>query len=404
MSEDSYTEVTHTSYGGRIKDSLKGIIFGLILFIGAFPLLFWNEGRAVKRYKTLKEGESVVISISPESVESEYNGRLVHMSGHADTRDILKDSVMKVSVNAIKLKRTVQMYQWEEKTETRTEKKVGGGEKKTTTYSYSRVWSSSLISSSNFKKQSGHQNPGSMPFKNLESTARNVKLGAFKLSGSLVNKINEYEHYTVEGDKIPSPLGRNGQKYSGGYYMGTDPNDPQIGDVRINFKVVKPLDISIVSKQSNKSFAPYHTQAGGDIELLQPGTHSAQAMFKRAHSINTMITWGVRVGGMFLMFIGLVMIFKPLSVFADVIPLFGNIIGAGAGILSFILALVFSILTIGVAWVVYRPVLGITLIVIASVLLIFGLMRRAKRGKEKAAAGLRPQATAAVPPPPPPGS
>lgn len=69
MSENSFAEVTHTSYGGRIKASFTGIIFGWILFIGAFPLLFWNEGRAVKRDQTLKEGEGAVVFISLDRVE-----------------------------------------------------------------------------------------------------------------------------------------------------------------------------------------------------------------------------------------------------------------------------------------------------------------------------------------------
>ena len=49
MSEESFTDVSHTSWGGRIKTSFKGLLFGLILFLGAFPLLFWNEGRAINR-------------------------------------------------------------------------------------------------------------------------------------------------------------------------------------------------------------------------------------------------------------------------------------------------------------------------------------------------------------------
>ena len=81
MSEDSFTEVTHTSYGGRIKASFKGIIFGLIFFIGAFPLLFWNEGRAVKRYQTLKEGEGAVVSVSPDRVEPSNQGMTRNRGG-----------------------------------------------------------------------------------------------------------------------------------------------------------------------------------------------------------------------------------------------------------------------------------------------------------------------------------
>ena len=60
MSNDSFTEVTHQSWGSRLGGAFKGIVFGIILFIVSFPLLFWNEGRAVKRHKTLEEGGGAV--------------------------------------------------------------------------------------------------------------------------------------------------------------------------------------------------------------------------------------------------------------------------------------------------------------------------------------------------------
>ena len=40
------TEVSVESWGSRLGGAFKGILVGIILFILAFPLLFWNEGRA----------------------------------------------------------------------------------------------------------------------------------------------------------------------------------------------------------------------------------------------------------------------------------------------------------------------------------------------------------------------
>jgi hypothetical protein len=56
-------EVTTESWFGRIGGAFKGIVVGLVLFFAAFPHLFWNEGRTVKRYKTLHEGAGSVISL-----------------------------------------------------------------------------------------------------------------------------------------------------------------------------------------------------------------------------------------------------------------------------------------------------------------------------------------------------
>ena len=60
---NSVTRVTQQGWGGRIGGSIKGAIVGVVLSIVAVPLLFWNEGRAVKRAQTLNEGAGKVVSV-----------------------------------------------------------------------------------------------------------------------------------------------------------------------------------------------------------------------------------------------------------------------------------------------------------------------------------------------------
>lgn len=382
MSEDSFTEVSHTSWGGRIKTSFKGLLFGLILFLGAFPLLFWNEGRAIKRYQTLKEGEGAVISVAPDRVDPAYQGRLVHLSGNAETGQTLTDGTFAVSLIALRLKRTVEMYQWKENKSTRTEKNAGGGEKKVTTYSYSRVWSSSLIRSSGFKRRNGHENPGSMPFPSQTRNATTVTVGAFRLSPALIQEIDNWKPVAMDAaSPVPAALGSQGMIHGDGYYRGEDPGNPAIGDVRISFKAVYPGPVSLIAAQQGGSFAPYATKNGGTINLLQTGTHSAVDMFKTAHFHNRLLTWGLRAGGVLMMFIGLTLLLKPLSVFADVIPLIGNIVEAGSGLIAFVLALFFSFMVMGVAWIFYRPVLGVSLMGTGTALVVWLIWRRKKAGK-----------------------
>ena len=73
------------------------------------------------------------------------------------------------------------------------------------------------------------------------------------------------------------------------------------------------------------------------------------------------------------MLTGLKMVFGPLGVLADVLPFLGSLVRMGTGLLSFLIALPCSLVTIAIAWIVYRPVLGIILLVIAvgSIVLLF---------------------------------
>ena len=122
----SVTVTEKVSYGSRIGASFKGVIPGIVMFVAAFPLLFWNEGRAVKTARALDEGQGAVIEVgSNATVDSENEGRLVHMSGLADTGDVLEDPEFGVSENCIRLDRSVEIYQWVE--HAKTEEKKGCG-------------------------------------------------------------------------------------------------------------------------------------------------------------------------------------------------------------------------------------------------------------------------------------
>lgn len=389
MSQDRYTEVTHQSWFSRIGGALKGILFGLLLFVLAFPLLFWNEGRAVKRAKSLTEGSKVVLSVPADSVDPANEGQLIHVSGTATTDAVLTDPVFEVSENALKLKRTVEMYQWKESKETETRTKVGGGEETVTTYSYSKTWSQSHINSENFTKPAGHQNPGSMPYDSTVLTAEEITLGAFTLSPSLAGKISQYEPLPVEADQpLPQPVRDSGQVHNGGYYLGKDPADPQVGDVRIQFQVTRPTPVSVIARQVGSTFEPYRAKAGGEVELLQTGIHSADSMFEQAQQANRVVTWLVRLGGFLLMMFGLNLMTRVFSVLADVIPFFGRIVGAGTRLIAFLLAAVFSLITIAVAWVFYRPLLGILLLTAAGGLIAAVVIKLRSSKVEKASAPL----------------
>ncbi len=384
MVEESYTEVTHQSWFSRLGGAFKGIIAGLILFVIAFPLLFWNEGRAVKRYKTLKEGGGAVISVPVDKVDGANGGKLIHVTGKADTQERLTDPVFNISSKAIKLKRTVEMYQWNESASSETKKKLGGSTETVTTYTYNKIWSTSVLSSSSFKQQQGHQNPGTMPFQSTEQVAAKVQLGAFQLSSSLIHSMDNYSALPLmDKSALPSSLRDKVLVHDAKIYMGKNPVSPSVGDVRIAFEIIKPVQISVIAQQVGNTFEPYRSKVGGTIELLQTGSHSADAMIQSAQDANKVMTWILRAVGLFLMAIGLKIVLKPLSVLADVLPILGNILESGTGFIAFLLAGVLSLVTIAIAWLFYRPLIGLGLIALAGCLLWVIRVKLKKTGQSQ---------------------
>ena len=57
---DEFTEVSHQSLGSRLMESIKGVAIGVVLFLLAFPVLWWNEGRAVSEAKSLERVSCVL--------------------------------------------------------------------------------------------------------------------------------------------------------------------------------------------------------------------------------------------------------------------------------------------------------------------------------------------------------
>lgn len=381
----AYTEVTSQSWFSRIGGAIKGVLVGLLLVVIAFPLLFWNEGRAVHRYKTLKEGAGQVISVPADKVDAANAGKLIHVTGRAETEAILSDPEFGVSVNAIHLKRNVEMYQWKENVSTKEKTKVGGGTETTKTYTYEKVWSDDLIDSGGFK-ESGHVNPGSMPYVSRTESAQDVRLGAFVLSPSLVGSIHNYVKLELPQDTvIPEHLSEKTRIHDSGFFIGADPAFPQIGDTRVRFEVVYPTEISIVAQQTGNSFEPYSPpKSGGSIELLEIGIVTADAMFQSAQASNRLMAWLLRLVGFLFFFAGFSMIFRPFRVMGDVLPLMGRIIGAGAGLIAFLLAAMLSLAVIAVAWVAYRPMIGIPLLILVVGLIVLIIKKIASSRSKQA--------------------
>ena len=139
--------------------------------------------------------------------------------------------------------------------------------------------------------------------------------------------------------------------------------------MRIRFAVVEPEVVSVVGRQQGDTLVPYQAKVGGDIALLTYGAVAADSMFEAAKRGNTVLTWILRFAGFMILLIAFNVIFKPLSVLADVVPLFGNLVGMGTGLVSMVLAALLSLVVIALGWVFYRPLLGIALLLAAGGLL-----------------------------------
>jgi len=362
-------ETTSKSWFSRLGDSFKNIFIGFLLIIGAIILLFWNEGRAVKTEQNLKEGFSVVVSVSPDKKDLKNEGKLIHFSGMTKSPNLLSDGEFGINVSALKMKRTVEVYQWKEKRSSRTTKKLGGGTETTTTYSYIKDWSDKIINSSIFKETESHQNPTSKPFLDKEWVAQGVTVGEYTISEDLLSALSGYQPFNIPEEMFNAKNSTESSqlRLAGDtiYYQTVNMASPEIGNTRLKYEFISPQDISLIYKQSGESLVSYQTKSGGKISMIQLGKSTAEEMFKSAQESNKTMTWILRFVGVLLLFIGFNMILGVLSVIGSVIPFIGDVIGAGVGLVSGLLTIIIASITIAVAWITYRPFIAVILFSVA---------------------------------------
>ncbi|KAK6177060.1 hypothetical protein SNE40_015241 [Patella caerulea] len=382
----SHTRVSYrrnASFCERIKSSLVSFVAGLVLLAAGASLLFWNEGRAVQRAQSLDEGLSVIIPLSTTDVAFEANnGKLVHLSGPLFTEKAVTDSDYGVTVHVVKLKRIAEMLQWIEEKQVR-EYNVGSEVKVETSYSYSMEWKEELISSASFDSLIGHENPKTMPVKSNIFIANPVQVGNYHLSENLISSINVFKPLSNELINLPQNSGL--KIYMGYVYNSFNPQQPQVGDMRLMWEYAGISgssmlgiadQVSIIARQSGTYLTKYETEAGDDLEILYPGVLSAKEIFEREHVQNSMMTWAIRFGGWLIMFIGFGCLTSIVTTLVDWIPIVRDLVAMGVGAMNTALSVSLSITIIAIGWIRYRPMLGFTLLGIALLPLIISKLRR----------------------------
>ena len=162
-------------------------------------------------------------------------------------------------------------------------------------------------------------------------------------------------------------------------YFGKVPGSPEVGDVRVTFEKVVPAKVTIMAVVDGDSFKSYKAKNGKRFETLVMGKKSGDEIVDNAKNANSMLTWFLRLIGCLMVIGGLKGIFGFIEMILKVVPFIAGIFGWGVGIVCTVVGVVWSLIVIAIAWLFYRPLLGITLLVLAGFLIwVFAF-----KGKDK---------------------
>ena len=447
---DQITKVTKRGWGSRLGGSIKGIFVGIILFLASFAVLYWNEGRV--DVSEIAKTATPIEAETPASAELE--GTLVSVSGTVSSQETLGDGMYLLPGDYIAVQRSVEVYSWTEKSESTTEKNLGGSETTETTYTYVKEWVGDAPSSGSFQEPTGHENV-SKGIEDYSGTVSSATIGIYSLDmGSIglpgyekltlneqvldMSKIDsdavpetgvvtettttttetttltgeaEMEETTLfavtddvaeeeeaedsggdfvvtteetpyeEAPVVTAPTGQTRTYVVGDYvYVGTGSlNEPQVGDMRITYSVVPNNSDGTVFGKLNGTKIETYLDEKTDESLYRWFSGSSDQAVSTLHGEYTMALWLFRVIGFIMMWVGLSSLFGPISVFLDVVPAFGSLSRSIVGFITFIVALLLSIVTIIISMILH----SLVAVIITAILVVGIVMFLMKKKGEK---------------------
>ncbi len=162
-------------------------------------------------------------------------------------------------------------------------------------------------------------------------------------------------------------------------YFGRVPGSPEVGDVRVTFEKVVPAKVTVMAVVDGDSFKPFKAKNGKRFQTLVMGKKSGDEIIDAAKESNNMILWALRIIGILMIIGGLKGIFGFIETILKVVPFIAGIFGWGVGLVCTVIGIAWSLIIIAIAWLFYRPLLGISLLVLAGFLVwVFAF-----KGKDK---------------------
>jgi hypothetical protein len=290
---------------------------------GLFALFFFLLGAAIVTGYEVYNAKvlmpelnrlATAVSISADKLDPQNDGKLVHVTGALAGAEKLSDPEFGVAVDALKLRRRVWMYQWEQgsresKSSYGTEDGKGNTTTwlKTETYTYTENWFENVISSQSFYN-SGHDNPTAMKIPVRAATATNITVGAFTVAPELSAQLDNFTTVPLNLTNLAAldvPLRTSAKQSGAELFFGANHDQPAIGDLKVRVEVALPADASIIARQKGNVLCPYEMGGAASVALLRVGNYSVPEMaaqFAKTNFQQRMIVW---VAGGILMLCGL---------------------------------------------------------------------------------------------------
>lgn len=277
-----------------MKEKIGKILlsFCIVLFIGfSIYLIVDNEINYYNAKKLAKEIQDSAIIINNGKVIESNNNKLVFVSGKLNyDNQVLYDEVFNISAKTPRLLRLVEVYQWDRY-------------KQNNKYIYYKKWSSELVDSTDFEE---HDNPTEKRNGTRYYFADKISVGEFDLSQdqSYSFLICNKKMKLKEGLLLPEGF----IIYDEYITNSKNPEEPEIGDVRISYSYNNWKNVTILAKQTNNTFDTYITSDKKEINIVKEGIHTLKEIDTSKIDSNKFSKWFLRIIGTSMIILSIIAI------------------------------------------------------------------------------------------------
>lgn len=338
------------NFGDKLVGSIGWLLLGIVLFIGSFWLLHKS---------IVRTDYTDVANRAIEITESKGDSEFVYVTGEFKSDEFLSDDLYLDEGQYLVVDRTVEMFAWTESVEK--------DEDDFKYYDYKTQWVVDVPNSNEFDEDRYHENP-TKPERNLKKEVNRATVGGYEVdlnklrlpSLEALNLTEEnvtlYEYEELQSDENYDYI------FDG---AGTF-EEPEIGDIRIRFSVLEPMSkVTVFGRLDGKELVPHHQDQEKGLYRVFDGTLDDTKSILGGE-YKTSGTMG-EIGVMVLMWIGLMLILKPLSVSLELIPFLGKFGKGALVILTAILAFVITKIAATILAVTTSLVgLGVVVVVVAG--------------------------------------
>lgn len=327
----------------RFISSIFGMLIGFALFLGAFVLLWINEGRV-----DLSKIADDAVPVTAGALDPAQEGQLVAVSGTLRGDEQLGDSPYLRPGPYLELERVAEMYAWEEDED---------NDNGSTSYSYRRTWTSSPQDSSTFQRPNGHFNPP-MAVKGASYRAGRAWVGDYELVPEQIFFMHpEWLSLTPEITVDRRPV------VDDYIFLGKGSlNNPEVGDIRLSYRAFPAGGSGTAFGRQEGGQIVTYRHDDGETLLYRAYAMDREGALADMHREYLTNLWLTRGGGFLMMWIGMLLFLGPLRRLLDFIPLVGRAGNFLIGVITFLIALFLSLVTIVVAFVAHNLLLLITIL------------------------------------------